>query len=203
MPPIPSLSEQARIRLVWGDVRAPRAVIAPTRPGARRHPAVSRVAIRPIGDQTGYTLVEVMTSIMLLAIAIIPMVSMFDAGLNAAAKGGNYDRARAIAGQELEEIRALPFRVDPNPPVDSAVEFYPPVNGPSGGAPVACTGPIDAAYDCLVETTYVSVGSSSVSPDSSARTMMQVRVTVTWDGGSASYTRTGLISKETRCAIDC
>jgi prepilin-type N-terminal cleavage/methylation domain-containing protein len=168
-----------------------------------RSSADGRSSATLIKNEAGYSLVEVMVSIMILAIAIIPMVGMFDAGLNAAAKGGNYDRARAIAGQELEEIRALPFRVDPNPPEDSAVEFYPPVNGPSGGAPVACTGPIDAAYDCLVETTYVSVGSSSVSPDSSARTMMQVRVTVTWDGGSASYTRTGLISKETRCAIDC
>jgi hypothetical protein len=165
--------------------------------------SLARRVVRRLEDEAGYSLVEVVVSMMLLTMAIIPMVGMFDMGLQAAVKGGNYDRARAISGEELEEIRALPFRVDPNPPVDSAVEFYPPVNGPSGSAPVACTGPIDAAYDCLVETTYVSVGSSSVNPDSSARTMMQVKVTVTWDGGSASSTRTGLISKETRCAIDC
>ncbi len=160
-------------------------------------------AIRRLKSEAGYSLVEVMVSIMILAIAIIPMVSMFDAGLTTASLGGNYDRARAIAGAELEEVRALPFAADPNPPVDSVVEFYPPANGPSGAGSVACTEPIDAGYDCLVETTYASVGSSSVDPDSSARTMMQVNVTVTWDGGSKSYTTTGLISKGTRCASGC
>ena len=83
-------------------------------------------------DESGYSLVEVMVAIMLLAIAIIPMVSMFDAGLRAAVLGGNFDQARAIAGEELEEVRALPFRIDGSP-ADSGVEIYPPVNGPSGG----------------------------------------------------------------------
>ncbi len=154
-------------------------------------------------NEVGYSLVEVMVSIMILAIAIIPMVGMFDAGLTAASLGSNYDRARAIAGEELEEIRALPFRLGPYPPVDSVVEFYPPVNGPSGGGSVACTAPIATEFACQVQTTYVRVDSSSVVADSAARSMMEVKVTVTWDGGSKSYTTTGLSSKETRCAISC
>ena len=64
-------------------------------------------------------------AIMILAIAIIPMVSMFDAGLRAAVMGSNYDRTRATANGELEEIRALPFRVNTNPAADSVVEIYP------------------------------------------------------------------------------
>jgi prepilin-type N-terminal cleavage/methylation domain-containing protein len=151
--------------------------------------------IERIKNEAGYSLVEVMVAIMLLAIAIIPMVGMFDAGLRAAVIGSNYDRARALAGEELEETQALPFRVDPNPPVDSVVEIYPP------GATTPCTGTIPAGFGCQVKTTYVSVGASSVNDDPNARTMLKVEVTVTWDGGGKSYTTTGLVSKETRCAI--
>lgn len=151
--------------------------------------------IKTVKDESGYSLVEVMVAIMLLAIAIIPMVSMFDAGLRAAVVGSNYDRARAIVGEEQEEIQALPFRVDPNPPVDSVVEIYPP------GATTPCTGTMPAGFNCQVKTTYVSVGSTGVIDDPNARAMLKIEVAVTWDGGNSSYTTTGLVSKETRCAI--
>ncbi len=151
--------------------------------------------IERIKDEGGYSLVEVMVAIMLLSIAIIPMVGMFDAGLRAAVLGGNYDRARAIAGEELEEIRALPYRIDGDPE-DSVVEIYPP------GTTKDCPGSVEAVFTCRVLTTYVTMGSSSVVEDSSARNMLKVRVTVTWGGGK-SYTATGLISKETRCASGC
>ncbi len=153
--------------------------------------------IKRLKDETGYSLVEVMVAIMLLAIAIIPMVSMFDAGLRAAVLGGNFDQARAIAGEELEEVRALPFRIDGGP-ADSVVEIYPP-----GAGSVACTAPIATGFGCQVQTTYVRVDSSSVVADPAARGMMEVEVTVTWDGGGKSYTTTGLITRETRCAISC
>lgn len=152
-------------------------------------------------EEGGYSLVEVVVAIMLLSLAIIPMVGMFDAGLRAAVLGSNYDRARAVANEELEEIKALPFRVD-GAPSDSVVEIYPPVNGPSGGGPVSCTGSMPADFGCQVETTYVMVGASSVIADPSARTMAEAEVTVSWGGGK-SYTATGLVSKETRCAATC
>jgi len=144
-------------------------------------------------NEAGYSIVEVMAAIMILAIAIIPMASMFDAGLRAALVGANYDRGRAIASQELEGIRALPFRGDSG----SVVSTYPP------GSPTACTGPSPAGFDCEVETTYVRVGTAEVLADPDAQNMMQVRVTVSWQGGSSSYTTTGLISRETRCADGC
>jgi prepilin-type N-terminal cleavage/methylation domain-containing protein len=148
---------------------------------------------RRLREEYGYSLVEVMVAIMILAIAIIPMVSMFDAGLRAAVTGSNYDRARAIAGEELEEIKALPFRIDnPAGVVDSAVEFYPPVN--NGGTVKPCSAPVDAAFDCQVRTAYLNP--STLAEDGGARTMMEVRITVTWSGGD--YTTTGLTSKETR-----
>jgi hypothetical protein len=135
-----------------------------------------------------------MVSIIILAVAIIPMVSMFDAGLQAALQGSKYDRGRAIAVEELEEIRALPFSSTPGSVVDS----YPP-----GGGPTPCSGSVVADFTCRVETTYVSVGTTDITADPGARTMLQAEVTVTWSGGSSSYTTTGLITQETRCASGC
>jgi prepilin-type N-terminal cleavage/methylation domain-containing protein len=152
--------------------------------------------IKRIKDESGYSLVEVMVAIMLLAIAIIPMVGMFDAGLRAAVVGSNYDRARAIAGEELEEIKALPFRIDqPAGVVDSAVEFYPPANGPSPppGGSTPCSG-VGAPFTCQVRTAYLNP--ATLAEDGAARTMMSVQITVTWSGGGP-YTTTGLTSKET------
>ena len=50
-----------------------------------------------------------MVSIIILAIAILPMVGMFDMGLNSATTGSNYDKARALANLKLEEAKSLPF----------------------------------------------------------------------------------------------
>lgn len=144
-------------------------------------------------DQSGYSLVEVMVAIMLLAIAIIPMVGMFDAGLRAAVLGGNYDRARALAHEELEEIRALPYS-NPDAAINSVVEIYPPGTR-------TCTDAVPATFtspsgSCQVETAYARLNNSagSIVDDATARTMMRVKVTVTWSAGS--YTTTGLVSKE-------
>lgn len=151
--------------------------------------------VEGLKSESGYSLVEVMVAIMLLAIAIIPMVSMFDAGLRAAVLGGNYDRARSLANEKLEEIRALPFSSPDEPAsgtANSVVEVYPPGTR-------SCTGSVDPNFGCQVQTRYVTLnpGSTSVDPSPSSRTMMEATVTVTWSGGR-SYTTTGLVSKGTR-----
>ena len=64
---------------------------------------------RLLQTEAGYSLVEVMASIMILTIAIIPMVGMFDAGLKSATAGSNYDKARALANLKMEEAKSLPF----------------------------------------------------------------------------------------------
>ncbi len=64
---------------------------------------------RVIRRQAGYSLVEVMVSIMILTIAILPMVSMFDAGLRSATTAGNYDKARSLAMKQLEAAQSLPY----------------------------------------------------------------------------------------------
>ena len=60
-------------------------------------------------EESGYSLVEVMVSIMILAIAILPMFAMFDTGLHAATRGSNYDIARALANKQLEQAQSLSY----------------------------------------------------------------------------------------------
>ena len=101
------------------------------------------------------------------------MLSMFDTGLRAAAQGGNYDKARALANAKLEEIKTRSY--------SQVVTSYPPTNGPASGGSVACSAPVETGFGCQVRTNYVSVGAAGITADSSARTMMEVMVTVTGD----------------------
>lgn len=147
---------------------------------------------RLIRSESGYSLVEVLVAILILSIAIIPMVGMFDAGLRAAVLGGNYDKGRALANEKLEEIKALPYNSpDPEPASNtdnSVVEIY---GDPAGTR--SCVGPLESGFACKVQSAYASLGAAEITPDASARTMMQVTVTVTW--GSSSYSTTGLVSR--------
>lgn len=142
--------------------------------------------IKELRGESGYSLVEVMVAILILAIAIIPMVGMFDAGLRAALLGGNYDTARAFANEKLEETKSLSF--------GDALARYPEDNttpcnpAPPSGSPIT---------SCTVATDYVRMTASDVSSTNSlgdyATTMVQITVTVQWNSGS--YTTTGVISK--------
>ncbi len=60
-------------------------------------------------EESGYSLIEVVASITLLALAILPMVGMFDMGLNGAIRGSNYDKARALAQKQLEQAQSLSY----------------------------------------------------------------------------------------------
>lgn len=152
--------------------------------------------IKALRDEAGYSLVEVIVAILILSVAIIPMVGMFDAGLRAAVLGGNYDRGRAIASEELAEIQALPFSRPSTPAADSVVEIYSP-NGDLSGTGVNCTAPVDLAFDCKVKATYVryDVPTSKYIGDPAAKTMIQATITVKWDNNAKSYSTTGLVSK--------
>ncbi len=123
-------------------------------------------------------------------IATIPMVGMFDTGLRAAVSGGNYDKGRTLANEKLEEIKALPYKKDPSPPMDSVVELYPPGTN-------NCAGTIDPLFaSCQVTTSYASLGTAAIAAHTGASPMMEVKVTVKWDGGSKSYATTGLVSQQ-------
>ena len=131
-----------------------------------------------LGAEYGYSMIEVVAAIIILSLAIIPMVGMFEAGLRAAVLGGDYDKGRALANEKLEEAKALPYY--------DVVEAYPPGTRD-------CSGAIESGFDCEVRTAYASLGRAAVVTDGGSETMMQVTVTVSW--GNNSYSTTGLVSK--------
>jgi Tfp pilus assembly protein PilV len=133
-------------------------------------------------EETGYSLIEVIVSILILAAAIIPMAGMFDMGLKAATKGGNYDGARALATANLEKVQALPYA--------NAQANYRPVNDPPAD-PTRSVSCSQGIFTCNVKTTYVD---NSFAPNSAATTKMQVEVTVQWPGG-INYSTVGLKAK--------
>lgn len=118
-----------------------------------------------------------------LTLAVLPMVGMLEAGLRAATASGEYDAARALANEELEEARALPYS-RPGGAADSAVERYAP------------PGPPDATEGDLVvsvRTAFVD-GRLSNPADSPPTGQMRVEVLVGWDDGS--YSAVGVVSGE-------
>ncbi len=78
-----------------------------------------------------------------LVLAIVPMAGMLASGLRAATSSGEYDAARALANEWLEQVRALPYS-RPGGAADSAVERYAPPGPPdtSEGASTSPSGPL-------------------------------------------------------------
>lgn len=50
-----------------------------------------------------------MVAIVVLTVAIIPMVGMFEAAIRAANASGDYNEARTCAVQKLEQVKSLPY----------------------------------------------------------------------------------------------
>lgn len=147
--------------------------------------------IKLIKNESGYSLVEVMVAIMLLAIAIIPMAGMFDAGLRAAVLGGNYDSGRALANKQMETAKNLSY-------ADARDKF--PVNS---STPSTATGVYVSSnqtdgdfpnFTYKVRKAYVTLGPTGITEDATASTMMNITVTVNWGSGN-EYSTTGLVSK--------
>ena len=134
-------------------------------------------------DESGASLVEVTVAMVVLALAIIPMVGMLEAGLNAATAGGDYDTARALANERLEEGRALPYS-EPGGAQDSAVERYAPPGPPEEE---------EDGFTLSVRTGFVD-GDLSGPADAPATGQMRVEVLVTWDDGT--YSTVGIVSGE-------
>lgn len=114
---------------------------------------------------------EVMVAIVVLTLALLPMVGMFEAGLRAATTSGDYDMARSCAGQKLEHARSLPYE---------AVR-----TGLPGGV---CES---SGFEYTVGTQFVGQDLQNVGGDQG---LMKVTVTVSWDDGG-SYGATGVVSE--------
>lgn len=142
-----------------------------------------------LSDESGYSLVEVIVSVMLLSIAIIPMVGMFDAGLRAAVTGSNYDRARTLANSSMENVKALPYtKTNPAGVNDSVVELFAP--GSPGVTSHTCPVTVPAGFSCKVETQYLT---ASLTPSSIQSSQTNVVVKTGWGGVDDRVTITGLV----------
>jgi prepilin-type N-terminal cleavage/methylation domain-containing protein len=122
-------------------------------------------------DESGYSLVEVMVAIVVLTVAVVPMVGMFEAAIQAADASGDYDKARTCAVQKLEQVKSLPYE---------AVE-----GGPHGGV-CATSG---FGYTIAAQPISTDLGESS-----GEEGLSMITVTVDW-GGENSYGVTGVVSR--------
>lgn len=138
-------------------------------------------------SEAGYSLVEVIVSILILTAVIIPMVSMFDVGLRTTNSGGNYDTARATANAAMENVKVLPYNKVSTPAADSVVERF----GP--GADRACPVAVPAGFTCTVRTRFAN-SSLTAFQDAPQTTQMEVVVRVSRDGSSTVIRTTGLVS---------
>lgn len=59
--------------------------------------------------ESGYSLVEVLAAIVIMTVAILPMIAMFDTGLHSATTGSNYDKSRALANLKMEQAKNMSF----------------------------------------------------------------------------------------------
>jgi prepilin-type N-terminal cleavage/methylation domain-containing protein len=144
---------------------------------------------RLLEEEAGYSLVEVMAAIMILAIAIIPMVGMFDMGLNTATRGSNYDKARAFANQQLEQAKALSYeQVKQDFPTASSTPN--PVSSSTLTVPTGAGLPAGSTYTVAKRYVSTSADNPSFSNASSDQGLIRITVTVTWS--ETSYTTVGL-----------
>ncbi len=162
---------------------------------------------RRLNEESGYSLVEVMVSIIILAIAILPMVGMFDMGLNSATTGSNYDRARTLANTKLEQAKMLPYetvRTD-FPSQAAGGKGAPPVgsNSITSSSVTSALDPrVPQGFSYVVTKQYLQQPPTEPNPtetyffdDSNSvndTALLKVTVTVSWSGNS--YETSGVVA---------
>jgi prepilin-type N-terminal cleavage/methylation domain-containing protein len=127
--------------------------------------------ISPTKSAAGYSLVEVMVAMVVLTVAVVPMVGMFDAAIGAADASADYDKARTCAVQKLEHLKSLPFE---------AVE---------GGLQGGVCDSSGFRYTIATESIDTDLGDGS-----GEEGLTMVTVTVDWDGED-SYVVSGVVSR--------
>ena len=127
--------------------------------------------IKWTAEESGYSLVEVMVAIVVLTVAIIPMVGMFEAAIRAANTSGHYDEARTCAVQKLEQVKSLPYET---------------VEGGLRGGVCEPSG-----FGYTVDAQAIGTDFSDGSGDDG---LTRITVTVNW-GGENSYSVAGVVSR--------
>jgi prepilin-type N-terminal cleavage/methylation domain-containing protein len=125
----------------------------------------------PTKSTAGYSLVEVMVSMVVLTVAVVPMVGMFDAAIGAADASADYDKARTCAVRKLEQIKSLPYE---------AVE---------GGLQGGVCDPSGFGYTIAAQSIGTDLGDGT-----GEEGLTMVTVTVDWDGEN-SYSVSGVVSR--------
>jgi prepilin-type N-terminal cleavage/methylation domain-containing protein len=161
-------------------------------------------------DQSGYSLVEVMVSIIILAVAILPMVGMFDMGLRSATNGSNYDKARTLANLKMEEAKSLTYATVKNSfPVtgstpNTTTGYYDsgfiPESGPASAEFTNFEYRVQKQYMKQPDTTpttpskdFVKCNVTPNSCNASPTGPIRITVTVQWGDGN-TYTIFGLVT---------
>jgi prepilin-type N-terminal cleavage/methylation domain-containing protein len=170
-----------------------------------------------LNNESGYSLVEVIVSIIILSIAILPMAGMFDMGLRTATTGSNYDKARTLANLKMEQAKSLPFDstdatnqdVKDNFPEAAATTTTYNGSGFYQSAWMTVSGPASADFTNFhyrVEKQYMvqpsqtpTSTSENFGPSSSATNLIRVTVIVGWGPYSSgnyskTYTTFGLVT---------
>jgi hypothetical protein len=139
-----------------------------------------------------------MASIVLLSIAIIPMVGMFDMGLDAATKGANYDDGRALAKKQMEIVQSLPYAT-----AKTSVPNAPCAFSGSGLCEAADRQDLDSEfsnfrYTMLKQFVNLNSGETEFEDANQDEGYMQVTVEVGWGGANfdeTTYTTTSIKAK--------
>ena len=141
-------------------------------------------------------MIEVVVSIIILSIALLPMASMFDMGINSAMEGSQYEKARALANMKLEEAKSLSFTTvrDNFPQTGNGTPYTTVnwINGPAGFG----------GFQYRVEKQYMTqpptapTGPFTFITSGPATGLIRVRVIVQWgDGWENEYTTYGLVGQ--------
>ena len=163
---------------------------------------------RLLNEQRGYSLVEVMASIMILTIAIIPMVGMFDMGLNSAGMGNKYDKARTLANTKLEQAKMLDYEtVRTNFPSQAASGKGVPVTaaGVTSSSVTSAQDPrVPPGFSYVVTKQYLQQPPTGIQADPGEEAafnpiasatdtgLLKVTVRVSWSG--KSYQTSGVVA---------
>lgn len=112
-----------------------------------------------------------MVAMVVLTVAVVPMVGMFDVAIGAADASADYDKARTCAVQKLEHLKSLPYE---------AVE---------GGLQGGVCNPSGFGYTIATQSIGTDLGDGS-----GEEGMTMITVTVDWDGDN-SYAISGVVSR--------
>ena len=154
------------------------------------------MSAKRLGGESGYSLVEVMVSIVILTIAILPMMAMFDTGLHSANMGSNYDKARALANKQLELAQSLSYGT-----VRTSFPNAPCTFDGSGLCEAENLQDPDAEFANFryaIRKQYVKPSGSTFVNANDDTGMMQITVEVGWGGESCddnTYTATDVKSR--------